>query len=122
MMCYLSTRILRRRAPNTVHRDRLPTVRNQFGSSAFGHVDVDVDDRHTGALVQGTRECPAEADGGAGNEGGAPAESHTISAVGGAIAVVSILTPSGVSWLPSLFIAALYSGRTQNPECPQIDR
>ena len=36
----------------TVHRDRLPTVRNQFGSSAFGHIDVDVDDRHTGALAR----------------------------------------------------------------------
>jgi hypothetical protein len=87
----------------TVHRDRL----NQLGISAFGIV-ASMSSITTYALVrQGTRSCPAEADGGAGSEGGAPAESHTISAVGGAVALVSILAPSGVSSSPSVFIAAL---------------
>jgi hypothetical protein len=47
----------------TVHRDRLTACRNQFGRSAFGHVDVDIGEHHTCALGdQRPRERPAETD------------------------------------------------------------
>ncbi len=100
-----------------VHRDRLPAGRNKFGRSAFGHLDVDVGEHHTGALGdQRPCERPAEADRAAGDECGVAFESHNSSFEGETASLVSAVLPAGNSTVSSVLTASRYSGRVQNPE------